>query len=324
MHRPAGAAAQAQPAPSSPPAPQPGATEPTAAPSPTPAPAPAPEPAEPDDDPAPGQALLRRQEQHLRRQFAQAQADLQADFTRRERDYQSKIDKLTEQLGRFTNARQDPFGAIEALGFAEADYPGLHTAFYAMTPDGQKDPKHRALAQDMLARREQVSKVDQLEKQLAEMRKAQESERQQAEARATLAAAGQQIASAVTDQSPLTKAALTKRPEQTRQTLLQVAAELWRMSGPSDDLRDDPTPAQVVQAYEGVLLAELEALGVDTAPYRKPAGAPAATKPAPAAAPTPTSNPAAAPAAPARKTRLPSSQLVAKLHEERQRRQSGV
>jgi len=296
-------------------------------------PAAVPDPALPDDagdddppgDPQPveGQALLRRQEQHLRRQIAEERASIQSEFSRRERTYQDQIEKLTAQVNKFSNARQDPFGAFEALGFASEDYPALYTAFYALTPDGQKDPKLRAHAQTLLAQRGQVSEVEKVKNELAEIKKAQQVERQQAEQRAQLDAWGQQIAGAVTDQAPLTKAAIAKRPEATRSTLLQVAVELWRMSGPSDDLREDPTPAQVIQAYEGLLLADLETLGVDTAQYRKtpakpappPAKpAPAASVPAPAPQPTPQ---------PGRKTRLPAAQLVAQLQEER-RRQAGT
>ncbi len=100
------------------------------------------------------------------------------------------------------------------------------------------------------------------------------------------------VTKAVGDDTPLARAALAKNPDRTRGVLTQIADELWASSGPSDDLRDVPTPTEVLAAYEARRTAELEELGIDPKLIGR-AAAPAPVTPTPAPVATPTARPTA-------------------------------
>lgn len=271
-----------------------------------PAPAPAAE-AEPAPEP-PGMAAVRKAEQHARRQLAQERAAMLADFDSQKAAWQAKIDKAAEIESRITNARQDPLAAMTALGFSESDYEAVGRLLYAHSPEGQKDPRHKAAAAQTLAQREQQAVLDKLQRELAEMKEGLTVRERAAEQQARADRYINSVTKAVSDETPLAKAAYAKNPERTKAALFDIALRLYAESGPSDDLRDEPTPAEVLRAYDAQRAAELEELGFDPKTLGRPAAAPApTTTPAPPARPAATLAPAGAGAPVAPKTNEPPS-----------------
>lgn len=295
-----------------------------------PAPGAAPEPATPVESPAvdpaaaaaaapaaadletppaepPGMAAVRKAEQHARRQLAQERAAMLADFDSQKAAWQAKIDKASEIESRITNARQDPLAAMAALGFSESDYEAVGRLLYAHSPEGQKDPRHKAAAAQTLAQREQQAVLDKLQRELAEMKEGMSARERAAEQQARADRYINLITKAVSDETPLAKAAYAKNPERTKAALFDIALRLYAESGPSDDLRDEPTPAEVLRAYDAQRAAELEELGFDPKTLGRPAAAPAPVASTPPARPAATLAPAGAGAPVAPKTNEPPS-----------------
>lgn len=229
-------------------------------------------------------AAVRKAEQHARRQLATERATMLADFDQQRAAWQTKVAKATEIETRIANARQDPLAAMAALGFAESDYEAVGRLLYAHSPEGQKDPRHKAAAAQTLAQREQQTAMEKLQAKLDALEKDVTSRQEQADQRMRAERYVASVEKAATDETPLFKSAVSKNPDKTRAKLYEIALALYRDSGPSDDLRDDPTPAEVLRAYEAHRAAELEELGIDPKLIGRPA---AAAAPTPALAPTP-------------------------------------
>lgn len=252
-----------------------------------PEPAPVVPPAEP-----PGMAAVRKQEQHLRKQLAQERAQMQAEFQAQQREWQVKLEAAAAREAKLASARQDPIAALQALGFTEADFDPVGRLIYAASPSGKKDPAAAAAAAQELARsgqnREVLSTIDSLKKEIAELRQTHQQTIAQQQAQANLDRYMASVTKAVGDSTPLARSAMAKNPERTRRTLEQIADELFMSSGPSDELRDVPTPAEVLQAYEARRAAELEELGIDPRLIGRAApAAPVAAAPPVAPAPRP-------------------------------------
>lgn len=283
----------------------PAATPPVEAPPEAPAPE---QPAAPTAPPAepPGIVQLRKQEQHLRRQIAEERAKLQQEIAAERAQWQAKLDAAAEREKKLANLRQDPIATLQALGLSEADFDPLGRLIYAASPAGKKDPSTAAAAAAELARsganREVLSTVEKLQKEIADLRQAQQQTLQQQQAQAALDKYLGQVAKAVSDSTPLARAAMNKNPERTRALFASIADDLYQQSGPSDDLRDAPTPSEVIVEYERRRAEELEELGIDPKTIGRaavspnqpsiPAARPAATlAPSGVAAPTAPKNP---------------------------------
>lgn len=287
------------------PAPDPVAP-PAAPPAEAPPEAPAPEqPAAPAADP-PGVVQLRKQEQHLRRQIAEERAKLQQEIAAERAQWQAKLDAAAEREKKLANLRQDPIATLQALGLSEADFDPLGRLIYAASPAGKKDPSTAAAAAAELARsgqnREVLSTIDSLKQEIASLKQAQQQTIQQQQAQAALDKYLGQVTKAVSDSTPLARAAMNKNPERTRALFAAIADDLYQQSGPSDDLRDAPTPTEVIAEYERRRAEELEELGIDPKTIGRaavsptqpstPAARPAATiAPSGVAAPTAPKNP---------------------------------
>lgn len=241
----------------------------------------------------PGMAQVRKAEQHARRQLAQERATMLADFEQQKAAWTAKLDKAAALEAKISTARQDPLAALAALGFAEGDYDALGRLIYAHSPEGQKNPATKAAAAAALAQtsaqREQQTAVQKLQAKIDAMEAAQTQREQQASTQREIDKYAAGLAKGVTDHTPLAKSALAKNPERTQARMLSIADRLYVESGPSNDLRDVPTPAQVLAAYEAERIAELEELDIDPKTFlRAEAAKPAAAKPAPAARPAAT------------------------------------
>lgn len=220
---------------------------------------------------------------------------MQADFEVQRQQWQQRIEK-SARFEELINKR-DPIALAAAAGWTEADYESLGLSFYAASPEGKKDPNRARQAQGQLERRQEQSRVEKLERELAEFKGSieQQTQQAQAQAQAQLVQARwlDSVHGAAGDDTPLARSTADKAT--LNQRLLDVTGRLWEESGPSDDLREMPTPSQVMRTYETQRRAELEALRPEYEALAKlapsaPAAATPAADPAPAATPNP--NPA--------------------------------
>lgn len=247
-------------APATPPTPPTPPTEPTAI---------------PEDHPALVQ--LRKQEQHIRRQLAEQRDAFRAEMDREQRAHQARIEKAEAIERRISSLRSDPDAVIALLseaGYGEADFEPLGKLLYGHGPEGAKQPGYKAQAHQTLAQRQLAEKVTALEKQIAEAHQAQQRQAAEAQAMANLDRWYSSVTKAADDTTPLARAALAKNPERARDRMLAIADRIYVQSGPSDDLRDVPTAAQVLRAYEAERAAELEELGIDPKTAFRPAAPP--------------------------------------------------
>ena len=241
-------------------------------------------------------AQVRKAEQHARRQLATERAQMQADFETQRATWQQRLAKADEIDAKISNARRDPIPALQALGFTEHDFDGLGRLVYAHSPEGKKDPRAAATmaqARQMLEQREANTKVDKLETELRTMRDQAAQAQQQQHVQAQIDAYAGTVTAAISDEHPLAKVRLAADPAAARNALLAIADQLYNESGPSNDLRDVPTPADVLQAYERRRTAELERLRPEYEALARPAAAAPAASTAAATTDTPA---AAAPA----------------------------
>ncbi len=251
----------------------------------------------------PALVALRKQEQHVRRQLAAERDKFTAEMERDRAAHQARVAKAESFESRVAHLKSDPAALIDLLtdaGFGEADFEPLGKLLYGHSPEGQKQPGYKTVAHQSLAQRQLADKVAALEKQLGEATAAQARAAQEAQVRADLDRWYAGVTKAVGDDAPLARAAMAKNPDRVRERMTALAERIWTQSGPSDDLRDAPTPAQVIRAYEAERAAELEELGIDPKTAFRPAAPPrpAATlaPSAPAAVTTPPAPPAPSPA----------------------------
>lgn len=280
------------------------AAAPEAAPPADPAPAPeavaAPDPAPPATPPTPaeppGMAAVRKQEQHLRKQLAAERAQMQQEFEQQRAQWQQKLDAAAARQSKIDDAarRRDAIALLQEHGFSEQDFDPVGRLIYAASPAGKKDPAAAAAAAQELARsgqsREVMTTVEKLQQEIADLRQAHQQTIAQQQAQANLDRYMASVTKEIGDATPLARAAMAKNPDRTRNMLTQIADELYTASGPSDDMRDVPTPAEVIAAYEARRTAELEELGIDPKMIGRSAAAPATIAPpaAPAARPAAT------------------------------------
>lgn len=253
---------------------------------------------------------------------------MQADFELQRTTWQQRLDKAQQLETRLANAGKDTgalMALIEAAGYGAEDFEPLAQLFYAHSPEGQKDPRRRQAAQAALrgsaADREAAGSVAKLERELAEMKQTQTQREQEAEAQARMDRYYGMIAKAA-EASTHAKHGLGKTPDRMQARLLAIADRLYVASGPSDDLRDVPAPADVLKTYEteraaelADAVAELEALGLDPKTFGRPAPT---TPPAPATPPA-SAGPTNGNGAPAPTRRLSREELIAGIQQMKKR-----
>lgn len=243
---------------------------------------PDPAPPAPATEEPPGMAAVRKAEQHARRQIAEERSRQQAEFDAQKIAWQAKLDKATALEQRLENARRDPIGLLKAAGFTDDDLEPLGRTLYGASPAGQKDPRYKASGEADLRARAESERVQRLETELRDLKGSLTKRDEQAQIQAHLDQFADGVVKAVGDTTPIARAALSKNPARVRAALLEVADRLYTDSGPSHDLRDVPTPAQVLAAYEADRRAELEMYGIDPAVIGRGHAPAAAPAPAPA------------------------------------------
>ena len=245
------------------------------------------DPAKQPDPPADDLAAIRKQEIHLRRQFAEEKARWEQDRNKEQGDIKPKLDRLAQLEAALGGG--DAVALLQLAGYKpEADFDHLSRLIWAHTPEGSKDPKNRVTAHQTRAQREAADELRQLKTEMTEWKRDQEKARQEAARRAQVDQYYETVSGAIGDTSPHARYLLGKNPRGAQSKLLEHAARLYHDSGPADDLREDPTPGAVLKAYETArlseikdTLAELAALGIDPMTLM-----PAPAKTAPAAGST--------------------------------------
>lgn len=268
---------------------------------------------DPEEDPA--AKAMAKQEIYLKRRMAeQHQKSLDA-IAAREAEVEAKLAEVRKFEAARTKLREDLPGFLVENGFTPADLEHSSQLLWAHSPEGSKDPRNKEIALKTKAEREQAALIDELRKRLddKDQREREREERQQAQSRAEQYIAG--VTKAVTDSTPLTKQALANAPDETRFELFQIALRLREESGPTEDLREDPTNAEVIRAYEAQALSNLKRFGVDPKAFGKPA-APAAAPAAQQKPPTTLSPSAPAPTEPMRPGRKSRDELITFLRQQ--------
>lgn len=230
------------------PAPAPGSEAPPAEEKPPVEPKPDPKPDPAPDDPA--LAAIRKQELHLRRQLAEERAQWQAEREREMAPLRQQLTEFEQWKKQQASAKDDPISYLKAAGYTEADFDQLARQVYAESPEGRKDPKNRVAALQTRAQQEAIAEAKAAREEAAAVRKLLEERDQQAQAEAHRQRYLSTVAKAVSDETPIARAALARNPERTQQRLYEIADRLYTESSPYEDLREVPAPAAVLKAYE--------------------------------------------------------------------------
>lgn len=234
------------------------------------------DPIKPDDDP--GMAALRKQEVHLRRQISEERNTWIAERDRESAAMKAQREEIAQHKARMAAAKDDPIAYLQAAGFNEGDFDPLSRLIWAKSAEGAKDPRNMTAAVQTKAQREQSTALEKMQARLDEFEGAAKKREAETRAQSQLQSYLGEVSKAVSDETPIARAALAKSPDRAHQRMLQIADQLYAQSGPSDDLRDVPTPASVLKAYEAERradYAELEAI-MRSAAQPAPAGTGAA------------------------------------------------
>lgn len=246
-----------------------------------------PSPVEPDkDDPA--ITALRKQEIHLKRQIQEEREKARAEIEAERRAFYAERDALEPTRAALANAKRDRLAAIKALGFQETEFASLGTELYANSPEGAKDPRYKAQADQAAQRRAEREELTPLQKDIAELKAWRQEQAEQAAAardRQDVEAYVDSIAADATEATPIAKIALAKGGPAARKAIADLALEMYIASGPAEDLREAPSNAAVLKEYDRRRAAELAIYGLDTSTIGRPAPAPAPPRPAATLAP---------------------------------------
>jgi hypothetical protein len=206
---------------------------------------------------------VQKAEKRAKEELAREKASLHADIDQRVKKIESEWAPRVEKAEKFEPLAPqidiDPLAVLDHLGLKPERYEHLAKVLYTLSK-AKDDPKAREAAAELLQKRQQLSRVEQLEKELREMKDAQT--KRAAEEKATRDAAAylstiETAAKADTSEAPLARHFLAKSPEKTRERLAQVAMALLEETGEKPDADD------VLAEYERIRRAELDELGVD-------------------------------------------------------------
>lgn len=210
---------------------------------------------------APALVAARKAEQQLRRQVAQARAELDADYETKLQGWRPRMDKAEQLEKRIAAAKDDPIAFLRDVGgFTDADFGPMSRLLYGSSPEGIKDPRYKAAAEKLAAEQKSMTRVEQLEKKLSDIETRDKTVAEQRAVQAQLDTYADGIAKEIGDKTPLAKHGIATDAAGARARMLAIADEIYVSSGPSADLREVPRPADVLAEYERRRGVELEAL----------------------------------------------------------------
>lgn len=228
-------------------------------PEPEPAKEPEPKPDEIDASTQRGIDKVRREEKRAREALALEKLEWKREREREQSHLAPRLSELEKFEALKARAKYDPVAVLGALGISEDDFDAVSRAVYAASKGAKSDPKNKAAAEAMMRDREAADRVATLEKKLAERDERDKQREQHETVMRQVNTYLDGVTKAVTDEHPLTKAFLAKKPADARRALHEIAVEI---TDPDND-DDAPTPSDVLAAYEKRRQAELEDLGVD-------------------------------------------------------------
>lgn len=226
---------------------------------------------------------VRRAEKRMR----EAAARRDAEFEKRQVEWQSKVDRVAEIDKLTARIKYDPTAVLRALGVSHDDFELIAQSIYAESPALANDPKQKAVAQAKLREREKEEKFSATEKRLADLEAKLEQQKRDAAVQAETQAYIGQINTAAATKFPLVERMLKADPDDTHDALVKTYNTLGQK------LNRAPKAAEVVAAFDKAQRARLAKLGIDpdtVAKAKAVAKKPAANSnaPAPAAPAKPT------------------------------------
>jgi hypothetical protein len=180
-----------------------------------------------------------------------------------EREIQSARTEIDSFAKLKERARFDPAGVLKALGLADDDFGPAARQLWSLTKEQAADPKNREAAARMQRERESESRIERLERELNEQKKAAHEQASRADIAQKAETYLATVIKAAGDEHPLAKRLIEKSPQKSRERFAAIADELFDRDGDLPDAED------VLAEYEKRRRAELEDDGVDVAAMLK-------------------------------------------------------
>jgi hypothetical protein len=220
---------------------------------------PDPAPAATEADPEANKRLgkIQAQEKRSRDKIAKEREQLAADKAKLEQDRQQVAAERAE-LEAFKKAKEraklDPVAYLEAGGVDDFDYASRQAFARAKAAT---NPENREAAARLMRERETETKVERIERELAETKQMLAQRDQQQAFEASRGQYLEHTVKAIDDSAPIAKALAAKNPAKLRAALWQTAERLIE-----ENDGDVPEPEEVIAAYEATRKAELDELGI--------------------------------------------------------------
>ena len=190
---------------------------------------------------------VQRQEKRAREGLAAERREFEAERQRWQDENRERVARAERFEKLSERAKLDLASVAKELGISEEDFEYHAEQLYRRSPKGLKDPRHKALAEQSMREREQAARLEKLEKQIEDDRKARaDAETKAAQQRAADEYIGRAVKAAGAD-TPIVRGMLAKNPERARQRLAQAALEMYHRDG------EEPDPAAVVKELEADL-----------------------------------------------------------------------
>ncbi len=214
--------------------------------------------AKPDPETAKRFQQVQRQEKRAREALAAERREFEADRAKWQDENKAARQELEEFNKLKERARYNLTDIAKKLGISEEEFEYHAEQFYRRSPKGQKDPRHKEIAERTVREREQADRIERLERQIKEDREAREQRELQAEQKKAADEYLDRAAKAVkAEKAPIVAHLLGKDPERAREKLRLTAAKMIRETG------EVPAHAEVVAALEKFERAKWSRLGLD-------------------------------------------------------------
>lgn len=216
---------------------------------------------ETEEEVDPDTAKRLQQVQKAERRAREAMAAERREFDAERERWRDETKETRAALERFekmkSRAKLNLAEVAKELGVPEEDFEHHAEQLYRRSPKGLKDPRNKAMADQTVREREQAARLEQLEKQIEDDRKAREQERATVEQQKAADAFLDTAQKTITDKTPIVKYLHTKDPGRAREKLRVTAAKMIRETG------EVPKHAAVVAELEKTERAKWKRLGID-------------------------------------------------------------
>lgn len=206
---------------------------------------------------------VRRAEQRMRMQHDERVASFERAVAAKEAEIQAKAERVEKFEKLAARAKHDTVSVLRELGLNEDDFELAAHEIFAHSKKGAEDPKRREAVARTRREREQADRLEKLERELADTKKA-DAERetraaQQREAERYVA----KVTKAVSDKTPLAQQYLAKAPERAHADIEAIAGRMARETGTI------PDPKAVIKEFERDRRRILRDHGIDPKALQK-------------------------------------------------------